>query len=170
MPGEPASSGSPEPEPSPLTSSDLAAGLRRLSGIARFLGRTGPPAGTSMDAPRPGEPDSGARRVVACDARGIEITASGPGFTRHGLVTWPQAASWIDAGVTPARLGIIILADRLSAFCRSHRDQLTAAGTCDPGTAITELDQIRGHHHRDGHRRGPARPRSRRACPGGPPW
>ena len=96
-----------------------------------------------MDAPRPGEPDSGARRVVACDARGIEITASGPGFTRHGLVTWPQAASWIDAGVIPARLGIIILADRLSAFCRSHRDQLIAAGTCDPGTAITELDQIR---------------------------
>ena len=144
VPGEPASSGSPEPGPSPLTSSDLAAGLRRLSGIARFLGRTGPPAaGTSMDAPRPGEPDSGARRVVACDARGIEITASGPGFTRHGLVTWPQAASWIDAGVTPARLGIIILADRLSAFCRTHRDQLTAAGTCDPGTAITELDQIR---------------------------
>ena len=144
VPGELAISGSPEPGPFPLTSSDLAAGLRRLSGIALFLGRTGPPtAGTRMDAPRPGEPDSGARRVVACDARGIEITASGPGFTRHGLVTWPQAASWIDAGVTPARLGIIILADRLSAFCRSHRDQLTAAGTCDPGTAITELDQIR---------------------------
>ena len=33
VPGEPASSGSPEPEPSPLTSSDLAAGLRRLSGL-----------------------------------------------------------------------------------------------------------------------------------------
>ena len=91
-----------------------------------------------MDSQRPGEGPQ-----LTCDARGIEITVSGPDFTRHGLVTWPQAASWIDAGVTPARLGIVIIADRLSAFCRDHRDQLTAAGTCDPGAAAAELAQIR---------------------------
>ena len=58
-------------------------------------------------------------------------------------MTWPQAASWIDAGVTPARLGLVIIADRLSAFCRTHRDQLIAAGTCDPDAAAPELGQIR---------------------------
>ena len=58
-------------------------------------------------------------------------------------MTWPQAASWIDAGVTPARLGIVIIADRLSMFCRAHRDQLIAAGTCDPDATAAELGQIR---------------------------
>ena len=58
-------------------------------------------------------------------------------------MTWPQAASWIDAGVTPARLGIVIIADRLSTFCRTHRDQLIAAGTCDPDATAAELGQIR---------------------------
>ena len=59
-------------------------------------------------------------------------------------MTWPQAASWIDRGVTPARLGIVGTADRLAAFVERHRDQLTAAGTCDPGAVAAELAQIRG--------------------------
>ena len=129
----------PEPEASPLTNSDLAAELRRLPGFARWLSQPGtPPAGGDLDSQRPG-----AGPAAVCDARGIEITVSGPGFTRHGLVTWPQAASWIDAGVTPARLGIVIIADRLSMFCRAHRDQLIAAGTCDPDATAAELGQIR---------------------------
>ena len=138
-PGEPAGSAGPEPGASPLTNSDLAAGLRRLPGFARWLSQPGtPPAGGDTDSQRPG-----AGPAAVCDARGIEITVSGPGCTRHGLVTWPQAASWIDAGVTPARLGIVIIADRLSMFCRAHRDQLSAAGTCDPDATAAELGQIR---------------------------
>ena len=138
-PGEPAGSGEPEPGASPLTNSDLAAELRHLPGFARWLSQAGtPPAEGDLDSQRPGAGPS-----AASDARGIEITVSGPGFTRHGLVTWPQAASWIDAGVTPARLGIVIIADRLSAFCRTHRDQLIAAGTCDPDATAAELGQIR---------------------------
>ena len=138
-PGEPAGSAGQEPGASPLTNSDLAAGLRRLPGFARWLSQPGtPPAGGDADSQRPG-----AGPAAVCDARGIEITVSGPGFTRHGLVTWPQAASWIDAGVTPARLGIVIIADRLSMFCRAHRDQLSAAGTCDPDATAAELGQIR---------------------------
>ena len=58
-------------------------------------------------------------------------------------MTWPQAASWIDDGVTPARLGLVIIADRLSTFCRTHRGQLIAAGTCDPDATAAELAQIR---------------------------
>ena len=136
---EPAGNGPAEPEASPLTNSDLAAELRRLPGFARWLGQSGmPPAGGDLDSQRPGAGSS-----AVCDARGIEITVSGPGFTRHGLVTWPQAASWIDAGVTPARLGLVIIADRLSMFCRTHRDQLIAAGTCDPDATAAELGQIR---------------------------
>ena len=138
-PGEPVGSGKPEPGASPLTNSDLATELRHLPGFARWLGQAGtPPAEGDLDSQRPGAGSS-----AASDARGIEITVSGPGFTRHGLVTWPQAASWIDAGVTPARLGLVIIADRLSAFCRTHRDQLIAAGTCDPDATAPELGQIR---------------------------
>ena len=113
--------------------------------------RAAPPAGLRAVA----HPDRTARRSrhglpgpaegpsLICDARGIEITVSGPDFTRHGLVTWPQAASWIDNGVTPARLGLVIIADRLSTFCRDHRGQLIAAGTCDPDAAAAELAEIR---------------------------
>ena len=138
-PGEPLGSGEPEPRASPVTNSDLAAGLRCLPGFARWLSQPGtPPAGGDTDSQHPS-----AGPAAVGDARGIEITVSGPGFTRHGLVTWPQAASWIDAGVTPARLGIVIIADRLSMFCRAHRDQLSAAGTCDPDATAAELGQIR---------------------------
>ena len=138
-PGEPAGSAGPEPGASPLTNSDLAAGLRRLPGFARWLSQPGtPPAGGDADSQHPG-----AGPGAVCDARGIEITVSGPGGTRHGLVTWPQAASWIDAGVTPARLGLVVIAGRLSMFCRAHRDQLSAAGTCDPDATAAELGQIR---------------------------
>ena len=137
-PGEPAGSGEPEPE-APLTNSDLAAELRRLPGFARWLRQAGTPPGEGdLDWQRPSAGPS-----AACDAHGIEITVSGPGFTRHGLVTWPQAASWIDPPATPARLGIVTIADRLSEFCRTHRSQLIAAGTCDPDTTAAELGQIR---------------------------
>jgi hypothetical protein len=136
---EPAGSGPAEPVASPLTNSDLAAELRRLPGFARWLSQAGePPAGGDPDSQRPGAGSS-----AVCDERGIEITVSGPGFTRRGLVTWPQAASWIDNGVTPARLGLAVIADRLSTFCRDRRDQLIAAGTCDPDTTAAELGQIR---------------------------
>ena len=78
-----------------------------------------------------------------CGPSGIEITIRGPGFRRHSLLTWPQVASWIDPGVTPARLGIIITADRLSMFCHTRRDDLATAGRCDPDAARAELDTIR---------------------------
>ena len=118
-----------------------------------------------LDSQRPGAGSS-----AVCDARGIEITASGPGFTRHGLVTWPQAASWIDNGVTPARLGLVIIADRLSTFCRDHRDQLITAGTCDPDTTAAELGQIRDNAIAMIVDRGPAQPRRRGARPARKAW
>ena len=136
---ETVSNGTAEPGSSPLTNSDLAAELRRLTGFARWLSKAGtPPAEGTLDSQLPGSGSS-----AVCDERGIEITVSGPGFVRHGLVTWPQAASWIDKGVTPARLGLVIIADRLSTFCRDHRDQLIAASTCDPDATAAELGQIR---------------------------
>ena len=136
---EPVGNGPAQPGASPLTNSDLAAELRRLPGFARWLSQAGaPPAAGDLDSQRPGAGSS-----AICDERGIEITVSGPGFTRHGLVTWPQAASWIDNGVTPARLGLAVIAGRLCTFCRDHRDQLIAAGTCDPDATAAELGQIR---------------------------
>ncbi len=143
-PGEPGSPGAPEPEPSPVNNSDLAIALRRLPGFTRLLTQaSAPPHGGSRESRRDGEPNAGAYQALDSDSNGIEITISGPGFRRHGRLAWPQVASWIDAGVTPARLGIIIGADRLSAFCRSRREELAAAGRCDPDAAASELDQIR---------------------------
>jgi hypothetical protein len=140
--GEPESSS--EPEPSPANNSDLAVALRQLPGFTRLLTRAGPPApGGSRGWRRDDEPNAGASQALDCDANGIEITISGSGFQRHDRLTWPQVASWIDAGVTPARFGIIVTADRLSTFCRTRRDELIAAGKCDPDAAVRELDKIR---------------------------
>jgi N12 class adenine-specific DNA methylase len=133
-----------EPEPSPVNNSDLAIALRRFPGFTRLLTQDGPPAhGGSRGWREDGAPNAGASQDLNYSSRGIEITIRGPGFRRHGLLTWSQITSWIDAGVTPARLGIIIAADRLSMFCRTRHDELAAAGKCDPDAAQAELDQIR---------------------------
>jgi N12 class adenine-specific DNA methylase len=132
------------PETTPANNSDLAIALRRLPGFTRLLTQAGtPPHGGTRDWRPDGEPDAGAYQELDSDPNGIEITIRGPGFTRHGRLAWPQVAGWIDAGVTPARLGIIITADRLSMFCRTRHAALAAAGRCDPGAAASELDQIR---------------------------
>ena len=141
---DPAPAADPESAASPLNNSDLAIALRRLPGFARLVSQAATPApGGSRDWRRDGEADAGAHQALDCDANGIEITISGPGFQRYGHLTWPQIASWVDAGMTPARLGLIVVADRLSVFCRSHRDELIAAGKCDPDAAASELAQIR---------------------------
>ena len=102
---EPAAENRVSPGAAPLRNMDLAAELDRMPGevFARWLsmGAT-PPAAGDLDYQRQGE---GSQATAGED--GIEITVSGPDVTRHGLVTWPQAASWIDKGVTPARLGIV---------------------------------------------------------------
>jgi hypothetical protein len=126
----------------PLANMDLAAELDRMPGtvFARWLslGAT-PPAAGDLDYQRPG-----AGSWATISEAGIEITVIGPDVTRHGLLSWPQIASWIDKGVTPARLGIVGTASRLGAFVEQHRDQLAAAGACDPGAVAAELAQIRG--------------------------
>ena len=126
-----------EPDTAPLFNYDLAGELRRLRGFAGWLTRTAVPL------PAAGDPEPGTGSAATCDTRGIEITVTAPGTSRHGLVTWEQAASWIDNGVTPARLGILITADRLASFCRTNRGQLIAAGTVPAEAAARELDQIR---------------------------
>jgi hypothetical protein len=129
------------PAVAPLRNMDLGAELDRMpvTVFVRWLSMgAAPPAAGDLDYQRPG-----AGSWVTVSEDGIEITVNEPDVTRHGLVTWPQAASWIDTGVTPARLGIIVTATQLGAFVEQHRDQLAAAGTCDPGAVATELAQIR---------------------------
>ena len=142
--GRPAHASDTGPAEAPVNNSDLAMALRRLPGFTSLLTQAGPPArGGSHGWREPGAPDAGASQDVDCGPSGIEITIRGPGFRRHSLLTWPQVASWIDPGVTPARLGIIITADRLSMFCHTRRDDLATAGRCDPDAARAELDTIR---------------------------
>jgi hypothetical protein len=126
----------------PLANMDLAAELDRMPGtvFARWLSMAGMPPGVGdLDYQRPG-----AGSWAAISAAGIEITVTGPDVTRHGLLGWSEVAGWIDKGVTPARLGIVGTASRLGAFVEHHRDQLAAAGDCDPGAVAAELAQIRG--------------------------
>jgi N12 class adenine-specific DNA methylase/superfamily I DNA/RNA helicase len=135
---EPGQEPATAPGTSPLTNSDLAARLRLLQGFAGWLSRTALPSA--------GPPEPGADGLISsadCDERGMQITVTGPGTARNATVTWEHAASWIDNGVTPARLGVIITADRLLSFWRSHRDQLIAADTSDPDDTAGELAQIR---------------------------
>jgi N12 class adenine-specific DNA methylase len=144
--GKPASSGDPEPTAAPVNNGDLAAALHRLPGweFARFVSGAGTPgpAGSRISR-QDGEPDAGAHEALDWDNSGIDITISAPGIRRHGHVPLTQVASWIDPGMSPARLGLIITADRLSSFCRTTRDKLIAAGKPDPDDAAREFAQIR---------------------------
>ena len=126
-----------------------------------------PPAGEQRRR-RDSEPEPRAHQALVCDAQRYRDHDQRTRLPAARPLTWPQIASWIDAGMTPARLGLIIIADRLSVFCRSHRDELIAAGKCDPDAAATELAQIRDDAIATVVDRGPSHPRCRRARPASP--
>ena len=101
----------------------------------------------------PGPMEAGPADAKACQmrARPRTWTSSAAGsasrsaparFHRHGQISWRQVASWIDTGLTPARLGIIIAASRLHIYTYARRDELIAAGKDNIDAAITELSQI----------------------------
>jgi N12 class adenine-specific DNA methylase/superfamily I DNA/RNA helicase len=144
-PGQPAALPGPEPDESPVTSLDLERALHRLAGwqFTQIITQPGQPQNTGSVISRPvGEPDAGASEQLNWNASGVEITIRSPRASRHGHLTWPQIASWIDAGMTPGRFGIIVTATQLHSYCHSHRNQLIAARKCDPDAAATELAHI----------------------------
>ncbi|MGH3246225.1 MAG: hypothetical protein ACRDOI_08445, partial [Trebonia sp.] len=143
--GAQARDGEAEPPDVPLNNSDLVIAMRRVpGGFLRVLTeRETPDSGGSAGWREDDQADAGANQTIYYGRTGVEITLSGRGFRRHGRLSWPQIASWIDAGVTPARLGIILTAGRLGSTCAARRDELTAAGTCDPDAVLAELDRIR---------------------------
>ena len=96
----------------------------------------------SRTSRRNGLPDAGASEDLDFDRSGVRITVRSPTFRRHGQISWRQVASWIDTGVTPARLGIISAASGLHIYIYARRDQLIAAGKAGIDAAITELSQI----------------------------
>jgi hypothetical protein len=135
-----------EPPRDPVNNSDLAIALRRLPGreFARLISQTATPDhGGRRVWRQDGEPGSGAYEALDWDDFDIYITLTGPCARRRGRLSWEQVANWVDAGMTPARLGLIITADRLYSFCRLERDRLSAGGKCDPDAAASELAQIR---------------------------
>ena len=91
---------------------------------------------------RDGLPDAGASEDLDFAPSGVRITVRSRRFHRHGQISWRQVASWIDTGLTPARLGIIIAASQLHMYTYARRDQLIAAGNDNIDAAITELSQI----------------------------
>ena len=91
---------------------------------------------------RDGLPDAGASEDLDFEPSGVRITVRSRGFRRHGQISWRQVASWIDTGLTPARLGIITAASRLHIYTYARRDQMIAAGKDNIDAAIRELGQI----------------------------
>ena len=137
---------SAESPPVPATNSDLARALHHLHGweFVQFISQVQEPGRAGSRTGRhDGDPGAGARESLDWDASGLRVTISGPGIRRYSQLSWPQIEHWIDAGMTPARLGLIVTASQLRSFCRSHRQELIAAGRCDPDAAASELAQIR---------------------------
>ena len=106
---------------------------------------------TLGETPAPRKQRLATRRPAGCGrvpgpglraAAGSASRSAPAGFRRHGQISWRQVASWIDTGLTPARLGIITAASRLHIFTYARRDQLIAAGKDNIDAAIRELDQI----------------------------
>ena len=105
------------------------------------LGKT-PDGHGSLTDRRKGLPDAGASQMLNFDRGGVRITVSSRRSRRHGQISSRQVASWIDTGLTPARLGIIVGASHLGTFSYARRDQLIAAGKDNIDAAITELRRI----------------------------
>ena len=91
---------------------------------------------------RDGLPDAGASQDIDFDRAGVRITVRSRRSHRHGQISWRQVASWIDTGLTPARLGIITAASGLHIFTYARRDELITAGKDGIDAAIRELSQI----------------------------
>ena len=140
----PAHGEDPEPPQTPATNSDLAIALHHVSGqeLTSFLTRGETSRHGSRGWRRNGLPDAGAARTSTSTAAGVRITVRSRGSHRHGQISWRQVASWIDTGLTPARLGIITAASGLHIYTYARRDELIAAGKDDIDAAIRELNQI----------------------------
>ena len=110
--------------------------------LTSFLTSGKTPAHGSRGWRRKGLPDAGASEDLDFERSGVRITVRSRGFRRHGQISWRQVASWIDTGLTPARLGIIIAASRLHIYTYARRDELIAAGKDNIDAAIRELNQI----------------------------
>ena len=110
--------------------------------LTSFLTSGKTPAHGSRGWRRKGLPDAGASEDLDFERSGVRITVRSRGFRRHGQISWRQVASWIDTGLTPARLGIIIAASRLHIYTYARRDELIAAGKDNIDAAISELNQI----------------------------
>jgi hypothetical protein len=96
----------------------------------------------SLTSRRKGLPDAGAHQELNFDRAGVRITVRSRRFRRNGQISWQQVASWIDTGLTPARLGIITAASGLHIFTYARRDELIGAGKDGIDAAIRELSQI----------------------------
>ena len=140
----PAHDDDPERPQTPATNSDLAIALHHMSGqdFTRFLTMGETPRHGSRGWRRDGLPDAGASQDLDFEPSGVRITVRSRGFGRHGQISWRQVASWIDTGLTPARLGIITAASRLHIYTYARRDQMIAAGKDNIDAAIRELGQI----------------------------
>ena len=115
----------------PLTDDDICAGLSRLPSLvftdllAVIDGQPMNPA-TRLVAPysgerAPGEPGRGARETVTVSPDGVRIQADAADGTRAGLLSWPEAARWVQPGLTPARRQVIEQATRTGLrFAMAH--------------------------------------------------
>ena len=116
----------------PLTDADICSGLSRLPPLVFTdlfaVMDTGQPMNpaTRLVPPlsgerAPGQPGSGARKWSPRRRRACTSRPGAADGTRAGLLTWPQAARWVQPGLTPARRQVIEQATRTGLrFAAAH--------------------------------------------------
>jgi hypothetical protein len=126
-PGSPAPDTAPEPaETAPINNSDVAAAWQNMTAsssgrawaAAEFITHgTVPEPGLVTG---PGDPQD----TTAWDGDGLRRTVASEQPGRDGTLTWEQARRWIDAGMTPGDLRILLEAGRVVKFCDGWLEQV----------------------------------------------
>ena len=112
--------------PAPITNSDVAATWRHIAAdssgrawaVVEFIAHSTPPAPGVVHGPD--DPQDS----TAWDGDGLRRTVVSEQPGRDGTLTWDQAARWIDAGMTPGDLRILLQARRVAAFCDAWLEQV----------------------------------------------
>ena len=141
-PAMPTSGGQPErTTPAPITNSDVAAAWLHITASSSAAAWSVAEFVTHGTAPGPGSltgPDD-PQDTTAWDRHGLRRTVTSGQPPRDGTLTWDQATRWINAGMTPGDLQILLHAGRVIAFCNAWLEQVR--GTGNQETAFDDAGQ-----------------------------
>ena len=144
-PAQQAPAAAPEPAgPAPITNADAAAAWQHIAAdssgrawaVVEFITQGTVPAPASVHCPD--DPQD----TTSWDGDGLRRTVGSAQPPRDGTLTWDQAARWINAGMTPGDLRILLQASRVARFCDAWLERVR--GTADEDEADAFYDAGRG--------------------------